>query len=301
MVLLMMKNIFAGILFAMLWASASVATKIGLNSVQPFVLANIRFILAGIILLIYAKVRGKNININRLEASQLAIYGFLNVTLYLGAFVLAIKHVSAGIGSLSTATNPLFITVFTALFLKKNSKANEWLGLLLGMFGVLLATYPLLQKSYADTFGLIILLVSMLSYSVAQVYFSSQSWSLDRLAINGWQVLFGGFMLLPITLFTTDWDKNTFDFTFFASVGWLIFPVSIIAVTLWLYLLEINPVKAAIWLFLCPIFGFIYSYFLLNEPVSWHTFVGTVIVLLGLFIGQMEKFKIKKLTKNYSK
>ncbi len=286
-----MKNILLGLLFAALWASASPVTKIGLNSAQPFVLADVRFILAGIILLIFSKIRGKNIAIPKGEIAQHIIYGFLNVTLYLGAFVLAIKHVSAGIGSLSTATNPLFITVFAAIYLKKNSKTNEWLGLFLGMFGVFLATYPLLQNSHADMFGLVILLISMLSYSIAQVYYSSKKWTLDRLTLNGWQVLFGGLLLMPIALFTANWDKNTFDFTFWYSITWLIFPVSILAVTLWLYLLEIDPVKASIWLFLCPIFGFFYASLLLNEPITWHTFVGTAVVLLGLFIGQLDKFK----------
>jgi probable blue pigment (indigoidine) exporter len=284
-----MKNIFAGIAFAMLWASASAATKFGLMSAQPFVLANFRFVIAGILLLLFAKIIGRNISVNRKDILKLSIYGFLNVTLYLGAFVYAIKHVSAGIGSLGTATNPLFITVFSAFFLKKQSKSYEWAGLILGMAGVLLATYPLLLISYADTEGLVILLISMLSYSLGTVYYSSQNWEQDRLVINGWQVLLGGLMLLPFTLFTYDSTLNKFDLTFWLSSAWLIFPVSILAVQLWLYLLSIEPVKASIWLFLCPIFGFIYANILLDEPVSWHTFAGTFIVLIGLFIGQWDK------------
>lgn len=294
-----MKNILAGIAFAMLWASASAATKFGLMSAQPFVLANFRFVIAGVLLLLFAKVIGRNISVNRKDILKLSIYGFLNVTLYLGAFVYAIKHVSAGIGSLGTATNPLFITVFSAFFLKKQSKSYEWAGLFLGMTGVLFATYPLLLNSYADTEGLIILLVSMLSYSVGTIYYSSQNWEQDRLVINGWQVLLGGVMLLPFTFFTYDSTQNIFDLKFWLSSTWLIFPVSILAVQLWLYLLSIDPVKASIWLFLCPIFGFIYANILLYEPISWHTFVGTFIVLIGLFIGQWDKLlKFKQLRFN---
>jgi probable blue pigment (indigoidine) exporter len=288
-----MKNVLSGILFAMLWASASVATKIGLKSAQPFVLANVRFIFAGVALLVFAKVLGRKIAVKKTDLNKLAIYGFLNVTLYLGTFVLAIKHVSAGIGSLATATNPLFITVFSAIFLKRGSKSNEWLGLFLGLLGVLLATYPLLLNSYADAEGLLILFVSMLSYSLGTIYYSSQNWNQDRLVINGWQVLLGGIMMLPITLFYFDSSKNIYDLKFWLSVTWLIIPVSMAAVQLWLYLLSIDPFKASIWLFLCPIFGFIYAYFLIEEPVTWHTFAGTAIVLVGLFIGQMEKFNLK--------
>lgn len=160
------------------------------------------------------------------------------------------------------------------------------MGLFLGMLGVGIATYPLLLKSYASALGIVILLISMLSYSIGTIYFSSRKWALSNLTINGWQVLWGGILLLPFTFLTTDLSKNHFDGYFWGSVFWLIIPVSIGAVQLWLYLLKIDPVKAALWLFLCPIFGFIYAYFLLDEPVTGYTFVGTALVILGLYLGQ---------------
>ncbi len=288
----MIKNLLIGILFAMLWASASAATKIGLLSAQPFVIGNFRFFLAGILLLAYAYIFQKNRMPKSSEWKQLTIYGILNVSIYLGCFVLAMKHVSAGIGSLSTATNPLFISILSAFWLSRPVKKTEILGLILGITGVGIATYPLLKNSFADVEGLIILAISMLSYSVGTVYYSSQKWELPIVVINGWQVLLGGILLLPITVFFTDWSANTYDFRFWGSVFWLVIPVSIGAVQLWLYLLKIDPVKASLWLFLCPIFGFIYASFILHEPITTYTYIGTLLVIVGLYLAQREKFKI---------
>ncbi|MEA5459238.1 DMT family transporter [Arcicella sp. LKC2W] len=288
----MIKNLLIGILFAMLWASASAATKIGLLSAQPFVIGNFRFFLAGILLLVYAYIFQKNRMPKSSEWKQLTIYGILNVSIYLGCFVLAMKHVSAGIGSLSTATNPLFISILSAFWLSRPVKKTEILGLILGITGVGIATYPLLKNSFADVEGLIILAISMLSYSVGTVYYSSQKWELPIIVINGWQVLLGGILLLPITLFFTDWSANTYDFRFWGSVFWLVIPVSIGAVQLWLYLLKIDPVKASLWLFLCPIFGFIYASFILQEPITTYTYIGTLLVIAGLYLAQREKFRI---------
>jgi probable blue pigment (indigoidine) exporter len=285
-----MKNFFAGLAFAALWASASTATKIGLKVAEPFTIANVRFFMAGILMLLFAHLlRGYRLP-RRSEVLPLIIYGFLNVTAYLGLFVLAIQYVSAGIGSLSTATNPLMISVLSALWLGRKVKWVEWTALTLGMIGVGIATYPLLENSYATPLGLWILFFSMLSYSIGTVYYSRIKWDLPILAINGWQVLFGGILLLPFTFIFTDFSKNTYDFTFWSSVLWLVVPVSIGAVQLWLYLLKIDPVKAAMWLFLCPIFGFIYANILLKEPITVYTFAGTALVLIGLYIGQ----KVKK-------
>lgn len=290
----MIKNILTGILFAMLWASASSATKIGIQSAQPLVIGNFRFFIAGFLMLGYSYLFQKNRLPKGAEWKRLAIYGVLNVTIYLGFFVIAIKHVSAGIGSLATATNPLLISILSSFWLGRSVKKTEIIGLILGILGVGIATYPLFKNSFADAEGLIILSISMVSYSVGTVYYSSQKWDLPLLLINGWQVLLGGILLIPITLYFTDWTQNTYDLKFWGSVFWLVIPVSIVAVQLWLYLLKKDPVKASLWLFLCPIFGFIYASILLEEPITTYTYLGTLLVIVGLYLAQQEKFKKPK-------
>ena len=190
----------AGLLFAALWASASVATKFGVQSVHPLILANVRFFIAGsgMLLFAYGIQRTKNAWPTRLEWRQLTIFALLNTTIYLGAFVLALKQVSAGIGSLSTATNPLFITLLSALWLRRMPRWNETGGLLLGLLGVGIATYPLLQNSYATVSGLLILLVGVISVSAATVYYASIQWRLPNLVINGWQVFIGGCITVAV-------------------------------------------------------------------------------------------------------
>src|SRR5882757_5238387 len=75
--------ILSGMLFAVLWASASAATKIGLQFAQPFVIAVSRFFIAGTIMLILAHVIFKKRLPAGKEWKQLAIYGLLNISIYL--------------------------------------------------------------------------------------------------------------------------------------------------------------------------------------------------------------------------
>jgi probable blue pigment (indigoidine) exporter len=288
-----MRQLLPGILFSLLWASAAVATKIGVQSVAPLLLANIRFLIAGGLMLTYAYglrrvpgcwPRGS-------QWRQLAIFALLNTTIYLGAFVLALKQVSAGIGSLSTATSPLFITLLSAIWLRRPLRWFEAMGLLLGLAGVGLATYPLLQSSYATLSGLLILLAGMVSVSAATVYYARVSWQLPALFINGWQVLLGGLFLLPFTGLTADAGPAHFNLPFWGAVFWLIGPVSIVALQLWFFLVKQDPVRASLWMFLCPIFGFFYSWALLGEPITGYTFAGTALVIGGLVLAQRQKFQ----------
>ena len=288
-----MRNLIPGLLFAALWASASVATKFGVQSVHPLILANVRFFIAGsgMLLFAYGIQRYKSAWPTGVEWRQLTIFALLNTTIYLGAFVLALKQVSAGIGSLSTATNPLFIALLSALWLRRMPRWNEMGGLLLGLTGVGIATYPLLQNSYATVEGLLILLIGMISVSAATVYYARITWRLPDLLINGWQVLLGGLLLLPFTFISAALDPTAFstshyDLRFWTSVFWLILPVSVGALQLWFYLVRQDPIRASLWLFLCPLFGFMYSYFFMGEPITTYTVAGTGLVIVGLWLGR---------------
>jgi probable blue pigment (indigoidine) exporter len=276
-----------GILFALVWSSASVAAKVGLRDVQPLVLYQWRFIIAALSLLLLVYLILKNKLPKGKEWSQLALFGLLNVTIALGLFALAIKEVAAGIGALQVGLNPLIISVMTSIVAKKRIKSKEYLALFLGIFGVSICVYPLLLESYATIWGLFLLALSTLSYSGAAVYFSTVNWRLEKLTINAWQVFFGAIFLLPVTFLTLE-SSNTFQTNFFYSVIWLGIPVSIGAVFLWLWLLSEDSVRASYFLFLCPAFGLLYAYLILDEPFTLYTLVGLIVVMLGLWVGKIK-------------
>lgn len=281
-----MKTILSGLAFAGLWASASVATKFGLMSAQPLLIANLRFFIAGAVMFIIALLLKNDLLPEKKEWKPLIIYGILNVTIYLGCFILAMTQLSAGIGSLSPALSPIFIGLMSAVWLKRRVRKVEIMALILGVAGVALATYPLLQHSYASLQGLLIMGISMISYSLGTVYFAQVPWKLSRLAINAWQVVFGGLFLLPFTFYTYQAGQNQYDLRFWFSLSWLVIPVSIGAVQLWLFLVSQDAVKASVWLFLCPIFGFAFAFLILHEPLSIYTFGGTALVIIGLLLAQ---------------
>ncbi|QHS64075.1 DMT family transporter [Chitinophaga agri] len=288
-----MRQLVIGLLFAMLWASAAVATKFGIQAADPLVLGNVRFLVAGggMLLFAYLGQSAKHRLPQGKEWTQLLIFGGLNTTVYLGCFVMAMKYVSAGIGSLSVATSPLFIMGISAYWLKRSLKWYEIVGMLLGLLGVGIATWPLLQNSHATLGGIAILLFGMLAVSVATVYYARVEWQLSKLVINGWQVFLGGLLFIPITAIFANFSETRLNTTFWLSVGWLILPVSVVALQLWFYLVSKDAVRASLWLFLCPVFGFFYSWMLMDEPVTGFTFAGTFLVIGGLYLAQKEKFR----------
>ena len=136
------KFILTGIVFALLWSSASTATKIGLQSAQPFVIAVSRFFIAGCIMLFISHGIVKKKLPQQQQWKPIMIYGLLNISLYLGLYVIAMQQISAGLGSMAVAVNPVFISFIAAIWLKQPITVKNILSLLLCFAGVLMRLIP---------------------------------------------------------------------------------------------------------------------------------------------------------------
>jgi probable blue pigment (indigoidine) exporter len=279
------RYVLTGVSFAALWASAGTAGKFGLQSADPLFLFTFRFMVAGVLMLVFTHFVSKDRLPSGVEWKHLAVFGLFNTALYLGIFISALQYLTAGITALAIAMNPLIMSVLSSRFLRRKVRMTETAGIFIGLIGVAVATWPLLESEHVSPGGFALLLLAMVTYSIGSIYFSSVSWQLSRLTINGWQVFLGGLMLLPFAVFFHE-GGNKMDLTFWLAEFWLILPVSVISMQLWLVLLRDDAVKASLWLFLCPIFGLSISIWLLDDPFSWHTVVGTLLVLTALAIGQ---------------
>jgi drug/metabolite transporter (DMT)-like permease len=169
------------------------------------------------------------------------------------------------------------------------------LSLVLCLCGIVVAAWPLIGDSYATPRGLGLVLLSMVAYSIGAIYFSASNLGnrLHIFTINGWQTLFGGIFLLPVMAAWYEAPLNDFNLTWLLATLWLVGPVSMLAVILWLFLLKDNPVKASFWLFLCPIFGFAISAVLMHEPLSLYTAAGVALVIGGLCLVQLYRERAK--------
>jgi drug/metabolite transporter (DMT)-like permease len=195
------------------------------------------------------------------------------------------QFISAGLGSLFLAVNPVMISFMAAAFFGHRVTFTNIISLMLCISGVIIAAIPLIEQSYASPKGLLIMTASMLAYSLGTIYFTNKKWeNLHILTINGWQTIIGGIFMFPLLLLTFNTTKNSFDINFWQATLWLAIPVSIGAVLSWLFLLNKTPHTASYWLFLCPLFGFIISNITLHEPVSLYTLAGLILVFSGLFI-----------------
>lgn len=289
-----LKGLFIGLLFTVLYASGAIIMKIGLFSASPLTLATLRFLIAGVLLLvfIYGFRKGKYPLPNKREWGVLLLLGLLNTSLFVGLGNLALRTISAGIFNLFLPINPFVFALFSLIFMGKNIRAKEWMGMAVSAIGLFIATYPSLANSHASLSGILLLVLAMVSMAVGSLVFKKANLQLPNLVINAWQVFIGGMIIMIPALFLESGNPVNVDVHLVEYLIWSVFGLSIFSMGLWFYLLKQDAVKANNWLLLNPVAGYILAAIILGEPLTWYSVVATIVVLFGLYLSG--NFRIKQ-------
>lgn len=271
------------ILYTILWASAAVATKIGLHSAPPLVLASTRFTAAGVILLGISTFRRSSLP-PRNEWIALGILGVLNTTIYLGASFIALSVVSAGLFNLFVAINPLLVMVLDQFWFKHPLPTNKWWGFIVALVGLTIGSWQSLTQGHSPIWGITLIVGGQVAMAIGSVYFQTITLTVSGMVLNAWQLLIGAALLWPVALVTEPTRSVIFNGDWWGALLWLVGCVSIGAMLLWFRLLRSGASQASLWLMLTPIVGYGLGWLILGERVGWRGVIASFFVISGVGI-----------------
>ncbi len=274
------------LVFTILWASASVATKWGLRAAAPLTLAWTRFAVAGILLALGWRLSGRSVRLPRGLWGPLMVLGFLNTTLYLGASFMALKVIPAGLFNLFVATNPFLVLLLSRLWLKTALVWRQWGGLSVAAAGLSVGSWQSIVHQHAPLWGIALILSGMSAMAVGSLYFQRLQLALPGPLVNIWQLLFGAMFLLPATLVANGSQPIRWTVAWWGSLTWLIGAVSIGAMLLWFRLLRTGAARASFWLLLTPPIGYVLAAIFLHEPLTVTDGIASALVIAGLIMAQ---------------
>jgi drug/metabolite transporter (DMT)-like permease len=278
-------DILLGLIFVILWSSASIAAKVGIRDAAPLTMLDLRFFLAGAALLTYAYgFRRDTPRPKTGDWKHIIVLGLTNSTGYLGLSWLAFTQVPAGLFGLFIAMNPLIVAVLSWLWLKRPITRNEVIGIALGAAGLVVAATPRVQGKEATPIGIAMVVAAMVIYSFGSVYFKWSKLQIGGLALNAWQVMIGAVTLLPIALYANHAQPINVTPSFVFALAWSVIAVSIVANLLWFWLLKKDALRASMWLFLNPVSGYVLAALILGEAIRVTDMIGLVLVMAGLMI-----------------
>ncbi|MDQ2783638.1 MAG: EamA family transporter [Chloroflexota bacterium] len=273
------------LLYILLWSSAFIATKVGVTHSPPLTLLSVRFLCAAAILAVIARVRGLPAPQGRAAWGRLALFGLLNCALYLGFGYESLRHLSAGMGAILAATNPLMLALVAPRLLGERLTPARVLGLILGFGGVIFVMGARLGGgSTADTaMGMALQLVGVICLVGATVVYKRRPPQEHPLVINAVQLGAAGLALVLPALLAEDPIHTRVDAPLAWSFLYLVFVISIGASLLWFWLLARGEASvASAYYFLTPIFGLGLAALLLGEPFGPRDLIGLAAVAVGI-------------------
>lgn len=271
--------------FCVLWSSAFVATKIGLSSSPPLLLASFRFLIAGPLMILMAlAIQPRDIPGLR-SLALLAVLGILNNTLYLGLTFVALESVSAGLVSVIASMNPLITVALAHFFLKEKMTVRKASGLIAGLAGVVFIMRHRIGMQIDAPIGIGLAFAGVTSFVFGTMLFKKGKLENSLLMINGVQVLVGGVVLLPIALLFEKVGAIRFDHNFIWALAYLVVFVSMGGTLVWFRLLREGTASAASsWHFLNPALGMFFGWIVLGEKTVWSDYLGLVPIVIGILL-----------------
>ena len=271
-------------LFVLLWSTGFVGAKYGLPYADPFIFLAVRVFIAAFILIIVARLLKAPIAIGAGSITKSAIIGLFLHAFYLGGVFFAISQgVSAGVASVITSVQPVFVSILAVKVLGEKLKVIQLVGLVLGLTGVVLVLGPTFDSSVSK-WGIAAVFIALIGSTTATLLQKKFGGTIPMLAGTAYQYLASGSVLTAAALLTSglhiDWNLR-----FLGAMTWLILVLSVGAVLLLLWLLNSGSAASVSSLFyLVPPATAIEAYFLFNEKVNTQGFLGIGITALGVWL-----------------
>lgn len=278
------KSLSAMLGLAIMWGLSIPVTKLGLQTVPPLTLTALRFGIAVPLLLLFV-LRKQKLPLNAFP--KLAGLGVLGIGIGQVAQTLGVAGTSASVGTIISATIPLFVVVFATFRLKQAVSGVQMLGLAAAFVGIGLVALekgdPSVAGPQSSVVGASFLLLSAVAIAFYYIWSVQLTVQYGTATVVAWSTLFGLLVLLPFT----GWEIATVDFqpnaVAVASAIYLGLVVSVAGFFLWLHLLRTVPARTAASIqYLQPVFGVIASSLMFGDTMGWYFVVGVALVLIGL-------------------
>jgi drug/metabolite transporter (DMT)-like permease len=198
----------------------------------------------------------------------------------------------AGITALICSLQPVLVSIFSSIFFQEKLSARKWLGLGLGLAGLVLVIAPKLEGAgdqglpAAGVIAVFIALLGGTSGTLLQKKFGA---GVEVLSGTSWQYVTTGILMGLFALTFEGGEFITWNAPFIFSLTWLILALSIGAILILYFLLARSSASSVSSLYyLVPAVTAVEAYFLFGEKIGLVTALGTLVTIAGvaLVVGQ---------------
>lgn len=285
-----------------IWGSTFTAIKWGLDSFPPFMLAGMRFMLAGVVFLLISKWSEIK-NMSRSEIFQEFKIGIL-LTIGNAGVCWSEQYISSGVAALIVGALPVMFMLFNWFsFEKKTPHVSAILAFIVGITGITLISMD--AESATDWRVVLALLTANCTWVIGSLLIRTSKTKVSYYPRASLQTLFGGFTLFTFSFVIGERavEFESIKLAGVLSVIYLVFAGTLLAYTAYSFLLKnVRTEVTSTYALINPLIALLFGVMFLNEPFSFRTAVSTALiltsVLLVLYGDKLFKQPVKVIVKN---
>jgi drug/metabolite transporter (DMT)-like permease len=290
------------LLLYVVWGSTYFGIKVAIETIPPFFHAGVRFLISGLILVIWQKAVGREMP-TRKQWISTAIIGTLLLLGGNGLVSWAEQFIPSGIAALIIGSVPMFLVVLEAV--RPGGVKPTWqaiVGLLIGFVGIFILVGPAEisgGEMHLDPFGVIALLSACLLWALGSTYSKSADLPKSSLMTTGAEMLMGSVGLFVVSLLTGElngWNPAEVSVRSLYGLLYLITIGSIVGFGSYIWLLQNAPISlVATYAYVNPIVAVLLGYWFGNEVLEPRIWLATAIIIGSvMFINRRSKPQVEK-------
>lgn len=269
----------------LLWGSTFLAIRFAIETMPPFAMAGLRFVIAGGALYAWVRLRGAaRPRLSHWGAA--AVVGALLLVCGNGAVVWAEQRVASGVASLLIAMVPLWMVLLDWLR-PGGTRPGGWVlaGVAMGFVGIALLVGPgsFGGSDAIDHLGAAVLLVGSLSWAAGSLYSRRATLPSSPLLGTGMELLCGGVLMLIIAAFRGGLGSLATHPVSLKSAGALLYLVifgSLVGFTCYLWLLRVStPARVSTYAYVNPVVAVILGWAFAGEPLTARTLLAASVIV----------------------
>ncbi len=272
------------VLLAALWGASFLFMRVAAPLFGPVALVEVRVAVAAVCLLALLGWRG-GLPTLRAHARPIFVVGVLNSAIPFVLFSYATLSVTAGFASILNAITPMWTAFFAWLWLRERIRPAQWIGLAIGLAGVLALVWGKVSfkpgaSQWAATLAMGAGLLGAAAYGLAANYAKRRLAGVNTLAVATGSQIAAAVAVLPFAW--PSWPREAPDAHAWTMAIALGFACTALAYLLYFRLIaNVGALRAASVTFLIPLFAVAWGGIFLGEAITLQMIVGGAIVLLG--------------------
>ncbi len=267
------------------WGSTYLAIRFAVQTIPPFLMAGVRFVIAGALLYTWVRLRGAP-RPTRSQWRATAIVGALLLLGGNGGVVWAEQHVPSGITALLVATVPLWMVLFE-WFRPGGSRPRLAVigGVVLGLAGMALLVQPGSPAGggAADPVGAAVLIAASVSWAWGSLWSRQADLPAVPLLATAMEMMAGGVLLLATGALTGELGRlapRAISLPSAASLGYLVIFGSLVGFTAYTWLLRVaSPAAVSTYAYVNPVVAVVLGWAIASEPITPRTLSAAAVII----------------------